>query len=141
MLTLDKLKTAADELKNKVDEVGAVALEQLGKSQRELNEIIPILKGLGLSVRNFKVDMALVPVIRLTLVGSCGNRADKLKAAIDKHKERKLLVAVLEALRTAALLKSQLGDLGFRGVAAEVVVSVPPAVNVEFLKDPPGLEV
>jgi hypothetical protein len=27
MLTLDKLKTAADELKNKVDEVGAVALE------------------------------------------------------------------------------------------------------------------
>jgi len=142
MLTLDKLKTAADELKNKVDEVGAVALEQLGKSQRELNEIIPILKGLGLSVRNFKVDMALVPVIRLTLVGSVAAiEPDKLKAAIDKHKERKLLVVVLEALRTAALLKSQLGDLGFRGVAAEVVVSVPPAVNVEFLKDPPALEV
>ena len=142
MLTLGKLKTAADELRNKVDEVGAVALEQLGKSQRELNEIIPILKGLGLSVRNFKVDMALVPVIRLTLVGSVAAiEPDKLKAAIDKHKERKLLVAVLEALRTAALLKNQLGDLGFRGVAAEVVVSVPPAVNVEFLKDPPPLDV
>src|SRR4030095_10485304 len=126
MLPMEKLKTTAEELKSKVDEVGAVALEQLGKSQRELNEIIPILKGLGLSVRNFKVDMALVPVIRLTLVGNVAAiEPDKLKAAIDKHKERKLLVVVLEALRTAALLKSQLGDLGFRGVAAEVVVSVP----------------
>jgi hypothetical protein len=142
MLTLDKLKTAAEELKNKVDEVGAAALEQVGRSQRELNETIPILKGLGLSVRNFRVDLALIPVIRLTVVGNVAAiEPDKLKAAIDKYKEKKLLVTVLEALRTAALLKNQLGDLGFRGVAADIVLSVPPAVNVEFLKDPPPLDV
>jgi hypothetical protein len=142
MLTLDKLKTAAEELKNKVDEVGAAALEQVGRSQRELNETIPILKGLGLSVRNFRVDLALIPVIRLTVVGNVAAiEPDKLKAAIDKYKEKKLLVTVLEALRTAAMLKNQLGDLGFRGVAADVVLTVPPAVNVEFVKDPPPLEV
>jgi hypothetical protein len=142
MLTLERLKNVADELKSKVDEVGAAALEQLGKSHRELNETIPILKGLGLSVRNFKVDLALVPVIRLTLVGNVAAiEPDKLKAAIDMYKEKKLLVSVLEALRTAALLKNQLGDLGFRGVSADIVLSVPPAVNVEFLKDPPPLDV
>ena len=142
MLTLDKLKTVAEELKNKVDEVGAAALEQVGRSQRELNETIPILKGLGLSVRNFRVDLALIPVIRLTLVGNVAAiESDKLKAAIDKYKEKKLLVTVLEALRTAAMLKNQLGDLGFRGVAADIVLTVPPAVNVEFLKDPPPLDV
>jgi hypothetical protein len=142
MLTMEKLKTAAEEVKSKVDEVGAAALEQLGKSQRELNETIPILKGLGLSVRNFRVDLALVPVIRLTLVGNVAAiEPDKLKGAIDKYKEKKLLVSVLEALRTAALLKNQLGDLGFRGFSAEIVLTVPPAVNVEFLKDPPPLDV
>ena len=37
--------------------------------------------------------MALVPVIRLTLVGNVAAiEPDKLEAAIDKHKERKLLV-------------------------------------------------
>jgi hypothetical protein len=142
MLTLEKFKTAAEEIKSKVDEVGAAALEHLGKSQREVNETIPILKGLGLSVSNFKVDLALVPVIRFRLVGNVAAiEPEKLKTAIEKYKERKLLVTVLEALRTAALLKNQLGDLGFKGVAADIVLTVPPAVNVEFLKDPPPLDV
>ena len=113
---------------------------QVARSQRELNETIPILKGLGLSVRNFKVSLALIPVIRLTLVGNVSAiEPDKLEKAIDKYKEKKLLVTVLEALRTAALMKNQL-DLGFRGVAADIVLSVPPAFDVELLKDPPPLE-
>ena len=142
MLTMETFKKAAEEIKSKVDEVGAAALEQVTRSQRELNETIPILKGLGLSVRNLKVSLALLPVIRLTLVGNVAAiEPDKLEKAIDQYKEKKLLVTVLEALRTAALMKNQLGDLGFRGVAADIVLSVPPAFDVEFLKDPPPLEV
>jgi len=141
MLTMETLKKTAGEIKSKVDDVGAAALEQVTRSQRELNETIPILKGLGLSVRNLKVSLALVPVIRLTLVGNVSAiEPDKLEKAIDKYKEKKLLVTVLEALRTAALMKNQLGDLGFRGVAADIVLSVPPAFDVEFLKDPPPLD-
>jgi hypothetical protein len=141
MLTMETFKKAAEEIKGKVDEVGAVALQQVTRSQRELNETIPILKGLGLSVRNFKVNLALVPVIRLTLVGNVAAiEPDKLKTAIDTYKEKKLLVTVLEALRTASLMKNQLGDLGFRGVAADIVLSIPPAFDVEFLKDPPPLD-
>ena len=141
MLTMETLKKTAGEIKSKVDDVGAAALEQVTRSQRELNEAIPILKGLGLSVRNLKVSLALVPVIRLTLVGNVSAiEPDKLEKAIDKYKEKKLLVTVLEALRTAALMKNQLGDLGFRGVAADIVLSVPPAFDVEFLKDPPPLD-
>src|SRR5262249_4142997 len=87
---------------------------------------------------NFKVSLALVPVIKLTLVGDVAAiEPDKLKVAIDRYKEKKLLVTVLEALRTAALMKNQLGDLGFRGVAADVVLSVPPAFDVEFLMEVP----
>ena len=121
---MDRFKKAAEEIKRKVDEVGGAALEHVTRSQRELNETIPILKGLGLSVRNFKVTLALIPVIRLTLVGNVAAvEPDKLEKAIDKYKEKKLLVTVLEALRTAGLMKSQLGDLGFRGVAADIVLS------------------
>ena len=141
MFTMETLKKTAGEIKSKVDDVGAAALEQVTRSQRELNEAIPILKGLGLSVRNLKVSLALVPVVRLTLVGNVSAiEPDKLEKAIDKYKEKKLLVTVLEALRTAALMKNQLGDLGFRGVAADIVLSVPPAFDVEFLKDPPPLD-
>ncbi len=141
-MLMEKLKAATEEAKTRVSEVAAGALDQLGKSQQQLNEAIPVLKGLGLSVRNFKLDLALVPVIRLTLVGAADAvEPDKLKGVIDTHKEKKLLVSVLEALRTAALLKDQLGNLGFRGVSADIVLSVPPAFNVEFLKDPPPPDV
>ena len=141
-MLMERLKAATEEAKTRVNEVATGVLDQLGKSQQQLNEAIPVLKGLGLSVRSFKLDLALVPVIRLTLVGAVDAvEPDKLKGAIDTHKEKKLLVSVLEALRTAALLKDQLGNLGFRGVSADIVLSVPPAFNVEFLKDPPPPDV
>jgi hypothetical protein len=137
-MAFDKLKAMAEEAKSKAGDLGGAVLEKVSQSQHDLNESLPILIGLGLSVRNFRVEMALVPVVRLTLVGSVAAiEPDKVKALIDTHKEKKLLVAVLEALRTASLMKDQLGDLGFRGVCADVALSLPPSINVEFMKDAP----
>lgn len=44
---------------------------------------------------------------------------------------------VLEALRTAAFMKDQLGELGLRGIRADVALALPPSISVDFMKDPP----
>jgi hypothetical protein len=125
-------------------------LRKLGWIEGQNISVLELLSAEGrnerlpeLAARALKADpRALVPVIRFRLVSNVAAiEPEKLKTAIEKYKERKLLVTVLEALRTAALLKNQLGDLGFKGVAADIVLTVPPAVNVEFLKDPPPLDV
>ena len=119
-------------------DLGNAALDKVTQYQKELNEAIPIFKATGLSVTNFGMDMALPPVARLTLVGAVAAiQPDKLQGVIDTHKEKKVVVMVLEALRTAGLVKNQLGDVGLHGVTAEVVLALSPSVKVNFIKDTP----
>lgn len=141
-MAFDRFKTLADDVATKGRELAGAALDKVTESQQELNQALPVLKALGLRVRNFKVDMAVPPVVRVALVGAVAAiEAEKLQATIDTHKEKKLLVMVLEALRTAAYMKDQLGDLGLRGVCADVVLALPPSIAVDFIKDPPPVEV
>jgi hypothetical protein len=141
-MAFDRFKAMADEVKTKGQELAGAALGKLTESQQELNRALPVLKALGLSVGNFKVDMAMPPVVRLALVGAVAAiEPEQLKATIDTHKDEKLLVMVLEALRTAAFMKDQLGELGLRGVRADVALALPPSVSVDFMKDPPAVAV
>jgi hypothetical protein len=134
-------ENVADELKSKVDEVGADALEQFGKSHRELNETIPILKGLGLSVRNFRGSYAgagdPARLGRQRRGHRAGQAESRDRCVLGKEAARERAGGAADR-RTA---EDQLGDLRFRGVSADIVLSVPPAVNVEFRKDPPPLDV
>ncbi len=137
-MAFDRFKTLVDGVTETGRELAGSALGKLTETQQELNRMLPVVKALGLSVRNFGVDMAVPPVARLTLVGAVAAvEPDKLQATIDAHKEEKLLVLILEALRSAHYMKDQLGDLGLGGVRADVTVALPPSIRVDFTKSPP----
>jgi hypothetical protein len=137
-MVFDRLKDAAQQAKTAATDLGNVALEKITQYQKELNEAIPVFRATGLSVTNFGMDMAVPPVVRLTLVGAVAAiQPDKLQGVIDTHKDKKIVVMVLEALRTAGLVKDQLGDLGLHGVTAEVVLALSPSVKVDYMKDVP----
>ena len=120
----DRLKDAAQQAKTAATDLGNAALERITQSQKELNEAIPIFRATGLSVTNFGMDMTVPPVVRLTLVGAVSAiQPEKLQGVIDTNKDKKLVVMVLEALRTAGLVKDQLGDLGLHGVTADVILA------------------
>ena len=134
--TFGDLAGIAKIVTDQVQATGGVVLEMANRAAREVNEALPILKALGLSVRDLHARMAGMPEIRFTVVGAVeAIEPNKLKSLIEGHADKTLLVAVLQALRLAAGLKDQLGDLGFRGVVVTVTVGLPPNIDVSFVSD------
>jgi hypothetical protein len=72
-------------------DLGNAALEKVTQYQKELNEAMRIFRATGLAVTNFGMDMAVPRVVRLTLVGT----VEAIQP--DTHKEKKIVVMVLEA--------------------------------------------
>ena len=123
-----------DKIIGEAAKVAGAALEKINESIADLNEAIPILKGLGLSVQNFHLNMGVPPEIGARLIGSIeAINADAFQKLIEGHPGKKVLVAILEALRTASMLKDQLEGLGFKGVEVDVTLGLSPKVSVQFL--------
>ena len=119
--------------KLKTEAAGAVAGKALDVL-REFNETIPTIKALGLSVSHISFGMGIVPEIGATLIGSVeALDQQKIKELIEHHQENKLLIAILEALRTASNFKDQLSELGVRGIKADVKLGIPPKIEVGLL--------
>ena len=123
-----------DKLKEKAGEVAGAALETGNQAVHDFNEAVPRLKALGLSVHNLRVDIGVIPDVGVTLTGSVAAIDPvKIKEMIEAHQKNKVLVMILEGLRTASAFKEPLGDVGFKGVDLDVKL-VPPKVSVRFTK-------
>ena len=123
------------------EKIAGAALQKGQELLHELNDAIPTLKALGLSVSNVSLGMGIVPEIGATLTGSVDTLdPQKIKELIERKRENKTVVAILEALRTAANLKDQLSAVGFKGVKADIRLGLPPKVEVALLTaaDPSG---
>jgi len=81
------------------------------------------------------MGMGIIPEIGATLTGSVETLdAEKIKKLIEKHQDNKILISILEALRTASNFKELLGELPFKGVQVNVDLSLPPKIAVSFLQ-------
>jgi hypothetical protein len=124
-----------EKMMEKVSETAAAATDMATHSMNNLSETASNLKALGFSVRDVRMGMGIVPEIGAKLIGSIEVMdQDKIKKMIDSHRQDKVLVAVLEALRTASVFKEQLGDFGFKGVEADVTLGLPPKVSVRLMQ-------
>ena len=124
-------------MKGKVGEKTAgvkdAALDKIGESLDEFNEAIPAIKALGFAVTDLNVGIGPMPEISAKLTGSIDSiEEEKIKELIGSNQDNKFLVTVLKGLQTASNVQNKLGDLGFKGVEAEVKLA-PPGIKVGFL--------
>jgi len=114
----------------------------------EFSEALPTLQALGFSMRDFNVGMGVVPEVGATLVASVddvafmldyqGINVVKLKELIETNKEKKTLVALLEALQAAYTVRQRFKNLPFKAIQVDVRLGPPPDVGVKFLKSAPA---
>ena len=114
-----------------------LAGQSLEKAQdviREFNDTVPKIRALGLSVENVGIKMGIPPEITARLVGAAAALDEKEIAKLAKENEgNKILGAILDSLRTAALFKEQLQSVGFKGVKIDVKLGLLPSVEISLL--------
>ena len=111
------------------------ALTKVNQLIAEFNDAVPTMKALGLSISDVAIEFGLLPEIRAKLTGSVDALdAEKIKPLIEKNKDKKILVTVLESLRTASNFKEQLGEVGFKGVEMNIQLGLPPKIAVGLVQ-------
>jgi hypothetical protein len=127
------LKGMKDKVGEKAASAKDAALEKISQSLDKFNEAIPAIKALGFAVTDLNVDMGAIPDVSAKITGSIDSiEEEKIKELIGSNEDNKFLVTVLKGLQTASNIQNKLGDLGFKGVEAEVKLS-PPGIKVGFL--------
>jgi hypothetical protein len=77
--------------------------------------------------------MGVPPEVSATLTGTVASiKKEKVQEVIDANQDNKFLGAILKGVQTASDVQNKLGDLGFKGVEADVKL-LPPTVKVGFL--------
>jgi hypothetical protein len=120
-----------DKLKDGLMSQSAAKAQEL---LRDLNDAIPKIKALGLSVESVGIKVGVPPEITARLVGSVAALdAEEIGKMAKESAENKLLGALLEALRTAANVKEYLQQVGFKGLRADAKLGLLPSVEVGLL--------
>lgn len=139
-MELPKFREKAAELKEKAAQFEGAALEKITQSIEEFNKAVPVIKALGLSITDVKVQAGVLPEIRAKLVGSIeAIDAGRIQEAIDKNQEKKLLVALLQALQMASHVAGIFKGLEFAKVAVDFKLGLVPDVGVTLLEKASGL--
>lgn len=119
--------------KEKTAGVKDAALEKINQSLADFSEAIPAIKDLGFAVTNVRIRMGLTPEISAKLTGTVASiKKEKVQKLIESYPENKFLVTILKGLQTASEVQNKIGDLGFKGLEADVNL-VPPTIDVDFL--------
>jgi len=116
------------------DGLASQSLEKAHDVIREFNDMVPKIKAIGLSVENVGIKMGLPPEITARLVGSAAALDEKeIEKLAKENAGNKILGAILDSLRTAALFKEQLQSVGFKGVKIDVKLGLLPSVDISLL--------
>jgi hypothetical protein len=107
-----------------------------GRMLDEFNEAMPTMRALGFTVRDVHVGMGLLPEVGAKLVASTDDVDEKkLAELIEKHADKKLLIAALKGLHAAYNIKRELPDVPLKGVQLDLTLGLPPRVSVSFIND------
>jgi len=133
-MALGKFRDKADSIKEKAGMLSEAAVDRVNDLLRELNDAIPTLKSLGLSVKDVDFRMGVIPEVRATLVGSIDALdPEQIQGLIDSNPDKDLLTAVLRSLQSAYHLKTLLVSVGFQRVEMDLKLGLPPSVSVRFV--------
>jgi hypothetical protein len=106
----------------------------LGKVLDEFNGAVPVIHALGFDINGMHLEAGVPPVISAKLIGAVENvNVAKIKDLAQSNAENKVIVLLLKSLETAYNFKDQLKELQFKGVEVDLMLGLPPKVNVGFL--------
>ncbi|MDH5562944.1 MAG: hypothetical protein OEY91_04875 [Nitrospirota bacterium] len=132
------IATMQEQLMNltiKIQELFGKAKEKVDRMLAEFNAALPVLEALGLSLKDFKMGMGIIPEIQAKLVGSLEDvKEDKIEEMIEQYQDNKTLTTVLKALKMAASIRKRVEGIPFTGIEVGLKLGLPPNVSVGFVE-------
>lgn len=134
-MVLGKIPKKTGDIKGKASDIMGAAAGTVEKMLDDFNQAVPVIKGLGFSIKDIKVEMGMPPKVNATLTGSVeAMDSEKIQELIDAKSDKKFLVTLLKGLLAASNIKEQLSALVFKGVEAKIKLGVPPGISVKFME-------
>ena len=127
------LKDKFKEAKEKVADIGGVAAEKLSAVLEDYSVAVETFENFGFKVTRFRVGMGLLPEINTSIRGSLKRvKEDEIKELIEKNKDKKILVAMLNALLAAKDIQVRAKLVNFGQVVLDVKLGIPPSISFEL---------
>lgn len=136
------MKTATDLAQSGVDMVegtlGKIGdfLEKLNQFVANFKDVLPTINSLGFSIELVNIHVGLLPEAEIRLLGKVQDIDEATVLDFIKAKgQNGMLVPLLHALRSVALLKHPLQQAGFHGIKVDIhIVAAIPNIGIEFLR-------
>lgn len=112
----------------------ALAVDKGQRVLKEVNELIPTLRGLGLGLSDVSVKFGFPPEISASLTGSVASLdREAIEPLVERHRGNQTVTIVLEALITASHFREQIIDIGFNGLKLDIRLGMFPSVKLGLL--------
>ena len=134
-MTMANMQEQFENVKIKIQELFGKAKEKVDRMLAEFNAALPVLEAMGLSLKDFKMGMGLIPEIQAKLVGSLEDvKEDKIDSMVEQYQNNKTLTTVLKALKMAAGIRRKVDGIPFTGIEVGLKLGLPPNVSVGFVE-------
>jgi hypothetical protein len=126
---VEKLKEGVE----KISQVGPVAKEKIIEVVNDVLAVLPILEQAGYRTNEFKIGIALAPIIEVSFSRMEEVPEDELEALIKEHEDKKMFNMILSMLNTANSLSTKLDADDFNFHETVVEITVPPKVSLRYV--------
>ncbi len=128
-------KSATGIVEDTLEKIGQF-LEKLNQFIEAFKDVLPTINSLGLSIELINLNVGLLPEAEIRISGRVQDIEEgKLGELIKAKSQNSMLVPILHALRSVALLEHPLEKVGFQGIRIDIhIVGAIPNLHVEFLR-------
>jgi hypothetical protein len=128
----EDLRGKASELKAQIAEqaagMGEMSLAKLDEMLAEFNEMLPVLRAAGYTLRNVEIELGLPPKLIANFLGSGG----VVPELPNEGTERALTVLLLKSIHQVTKLQSSITIKGLRPSGLTVEIGLVPRIVVTF---------
>ena len=132
----DKLREAKEkavDLTEKATELRGLAAEKLSGVLEDYRVAVETFETFGFKVTRFRVGMGVLPEINTSIRGSLKRvKESEIQELITKNEDKKILIAMLNALLAAKDVQARANLVEFSQVALDVKLGIPPSVSFEL---------
>lgn len=126
---VEKLKEGVE----KISQVGPAAKEKIVEIVNDVVAVLPILEQAGYRTNEFKIGIALAPVIEVSFSKMEEVPEEELEALKKEHEDKKMFNMILSMLNTANSLSAKLDADDFSFHETVVEITVPPKVSLRYI--------
>lgn len=117
----------------KVSQVGPAAKEKIVEVVNDVVAVLPLLEQAGYRTNEFKIGIALAPVIEVSFSRMEEVSEERLDALKEEHEDKRMFNMILSMLNTANSLSTKLEADDFNFYETVVEITVPPKVSLRYV--------